>query len=130
MSSQKSKFWVGDIEEKTNKSHHYRRVLYTGPNIQLVTMCLKPGQEIGMETHEKGDQFIRIESGSGALHLDKKKYRVSPGFATVIPEKVAHNLINTDQNTDMHIYITYSPPEHAPSTKQLRKPKGGYHHHH
>jgi mannose-6-phosphate isomerase-like protein (cupin superfamily) len=46
----------------------FRRVLYTGKNLQLVVMALKPGEEIGEEVHEDRDQFFRIEEGEGSAY--------------------------------------------------------------
>lgn len=112
-----SPYWVGNIEAKTHRNKHYRHVIYTAPNMQLVLMCLAPGQEIGRETHSQGDQFIRIESGHGYFVLQEKKHRVSPGFATVIPQKVPHNVVNTSSNEVMQIYVVYTPPEHPKHTK-------------
>ena len=42
-----------------------QRVLFTGRNMQLVLMTLRPGEEIGLETHGGHDQFIRVEAGTG-----------------------------------------------------------------
>jgi len=53
-----------DIEEATIKNDSFRKVLFTAQNSQLVLMSLKPGEEIGAETHDL-DQFIRVESGRG-----------------------------------------------------------------
>lgn len=115
----KDTFWVGNIEKKTNGSKFFRKVIYTAPQMQLVTMCLEPGQEIGTEVHRKGDQFIRVESGSGKLVLQGKTHRVSPGFATVIPRQIVHNLINTSNQHNLHAYIIYTPPEHPHDTKTM-----------
>jgi hypothetical protein len=50
---------VDDIEAGTERNRDFRRVLYTGPHLQLVVMSLDPGEEIGEETHEDTDQFFR-----------------------------------------------------------------------
>ena len=39
------------------------RVLFTAERIQLVVMSLGPGEDIGLETHDDVDQFIRVEAG-------------------------------------------------------------------
>ena len=49
------------LEQETEKNADFRRVLYTGKHSQLVLMSLKPGEEIGEETHEDHDQFFRFE---------------------------------------------------------------------
>lgn len=49
------------LEKETKKNTDFRRVLYTGKHSQLVLMNLRPGEEIGEETHEDIDQFFRFE---------------------------------------------------------------------
>ena len=38
--------YIDDIEEKTLENDFFRKVLYTGKYMQLVVMCLKPGDDI------------------------------------------------------------------------------------
>ena len=56
------KGFVGDIEDQAEDNSDFRRVIYTGKNLQLVLMSLKPGEDIGEEVHKDRDQFFRIES--------------------------------------------------------------------
>jgi hypothetical protein len=35
--------FIGDIEDRTEANPDFRRVLYTGPHLQLVVMALQPG---------------------------------------------------------------------------------------
>ncbi len=58
------KGFVDDIEKLTVENTDFRRVLYTGRNLQLVLMALKPGEEIGEEVHTDRDQFFRVEAGA------------------------------------------------------------------
>src|SRR5579859_3553874 len=64
------KGFVGDIESLTEDNTDYRRVVYTGRHLQLVLMCLQPGEEVGEEVHEGHDQFFRIEVGEGEVLID------------------------------------------------------------
>jgi mannose-6-phosphate isomerase-like protein (cupin superfamily) len=57
------KGFKSNIENFTLNNNDFRHVLYTGKYSQLVLMCLKPGEEIGEETHDDVDQFFRIEEG-------------------------------------------------------------------
>jgi quercetin dioxygenase-like cupin family protein len=57
------KGFVADIEELTEENTDFRRVLYTGKNLQLVLMAIEPGGGIGEEVHDDGDQFFRVEKG-------------------------------------------------------------------
>lgn len=105
-----------NIEEKTLKNTYFREVLFTGPHSQLVVMSLKPGEEIGMETHDHADQFLRIEAGQGEAILDGKKQRISDGSAVVVPAGVKHNFVNTSKTEAMKLYSIYTPPEHVDGT--------------
>lgn len=62
--------YVKDIAKATRDNENYRRVLVTGPHMQLVLMTLRRGEEIGLETHGHGDQLIRVESGTGRATLN------------------------------------------------------------
>lgn len=113
-------FFVVNIENKTQENENYREVLYTGNNMQLVIMSLSPGEEIGEEVHEDGDQFIRIESGTGLFVLEGKEFRCSDGDITLIPSGVLHNVIN-DGDVPLKLYALYSPPEHEDGTISAQK---------
>jgi mannose-6-phosphate isomerase-like protein (cupin superfamily) len=108
--------YVTDIERETLSNTDYRRVLYTGPNTQLVLMTLQPGDEIGREVHAEHDQFIRIEAGTGTVLLGGGEHPLSDGVAVVIPAGVEHNVINTSSKAALRLYTLYSPPEHPDGT--------------
>lgn len=113
--------YVTNIENDTLTNEDYRRVLFTGRNTQLVLMTLQPGDEIGREIHEEHDQFIRVESGTGAVVLDGQEHRLSDGIAVVIPAGVEHNVINTSRDERLRLYTLYSPPEHPDGTVHRTK---------
>lgn len=114
--------YVDNIEKKTLDNEYFREVLYTGPNLQLVVMSLKAGEEIGMEIHEEHDQFLRIDSGQGEAILDGVSYELSDGFAVVVPAGTEHNIINTGER-ELKLYTIYAPPEHPASTIHETKPE-------
>ncbi|HEX8923841.1 MAG TPA: cupin domain-containing protein, partial [Patescibacteria group bacterium] len=64
------KGYKSNIEEQTIENLNFRKVLFTGEKMQLVVMSLKPQEEIGMEVHEKSDQFFRFEEGEGMVIID------------------------------------------------------------
>jgi mannose-6-phosphate isomerase-like protein (cupin superfamily) len=115
------KGFVTDIERDTLENQDYRRVLFTGRNTQLVLMSVMPGDEIGLETHEEHDQFIRVESGTGTLLLGGVKHELQDGTATVIPAGTEHNVINTSRTEPLRLYTLYSPPEHPDGTVHRTK---------
>jgi len=113
--------YVTNIERDTLANDDYRRVLYTGPNTQLVLMTLQPGDEIGQEIHEEHDQFIRVEAGTGVVLLNGERHTLSDGSAVVIPAGVEHNVFNMSDDAPLRLYTLYSPPEHPDGTVQHTK---------
>jgi mannose-6-phosphate isomerase-like protein (cupin superfamily) len=75
-------------------------------------MSLKPKEEIGMETHEKNDQFFRFEGGKGKCIINGNEYEVKAGDAVVVPAGAKHNVINTSDKESLKLYTIYSPPNH------------------
>ena len=114
---------VLDIERETIANNDFRRVIFTGHELQLVLMTLAPGQEIGSETHDGHDQFIRIESGIGKVSLNHHDYPVTHGTAVVIPAGMEHNVVNTSNTQPLRLYTLYGPPEHPDGTVHPRKPE-------
>lgn len=112
---------VTNIERDTLENEDYRRVLFTGPHMQLVLMTLRPGEEIGLETHDEHDQFIRVETGSGVVRLNKEEHELADGVSVVIPAGTRHNVVNTSKSEALRLYTIYSPPEHADGTVHRRK---------
>jgi mannose-6-phosphate isomerase-like protein (cupin superfamily) len=108
--------YVTDIERDTIANDDFRRVLFTGPNTQLVLMTLRPDEEIGLETHAGHDQFIRIEKGEGVVLLDGEETELAEGSAVVIPAGVEHNVTNTSDAAPLRLYTLYSPPQHPDGT--------------
>ena len=104
--------YVIPIERETRKNADFRRVLYTGKHSQLVLMSLKPGEEIGEETHEDVDQFFRFEAGVGNVIIDGVEHHVKEGNGVIVPAGARHNVVNTSKRANLRLYTIYSPPEH------------------
>ena len=102
---------IVDLEQESITNEDFRRVIYTATHSQLVLMSLKPGEDIGMETHPDNDQFIRLDAGEGKVILDGAEYPIKSGYGIVIPAGTEHNIINTGTEA-MKIYTVYSPPHH------------------
>jgi mannose-6-phosphate isomerase-like protein (cupin superfamily) len=109
------------IEKETVKNQHFRKVLFTGPNSQLVLMSLKPGEEIGMEVHNTVDQFFRIEAGAGKAIIDGQEFPLGDGSAVVVPAGARHNIINISGDKELKLYTIYSPPNHPDGTVHKTK---------
>lgn len=108
--------FVEDIEKATLENENFRKVLFTGPNSQLVVMAVAPGDDIGMEVHEEHDQFIRIEEGEASAILNGEEHPMEDDFAVVIPAGTEHNIVNTSSEKVLKLYTIYSPPEHPEGT--------------
>lgn len=117
--SQANDGYSTNIESLTKSNDNFRKVLYTANNMQLVVMSLKPGEDIGMETH-KSDQFFRFESGTGKVLINKKVYKVKDGSAIIVPAGSKHNIKNIGGGP-LKMYTLYSPPHHAEGTVHTTK---------
>jgi mannose-6-phosphate isomerase-like protein (cupin superfamily) len=115
------KGYFSNIEKETIENKDYRRVLYTGHNMQLVVMSLKPGIEIGNETHTQ-DQFIRVEAGEGKAILNNgdDEHILKTDDVVIIPAGTSHNVINIG-NEELKLYTIYAPPVHLKDTVQPNK---------
>ena len=113
--------YLTDIEKKSLANENFREVLFTASHSQLVLMSLQPGEEIGLETHDGIDQFIRVEAGTGKAILDGEEKTLADGSAVVIPAGTEHNVINTSQSEALKLYTIYSPPEHPDGTVHKTK---------
>lgn len=107
-----AKGFVIDLERETVKNSNFRKVIYTAHHSQLVLMCLKPSEEIGMEVHPNNDQFLRIESGVGKAIIDGNEQPFSAGWCVVVPAGSQHNIINTSGTGELKLYTLYSPAHH------------------
>lgn len=113
--------FIDNIEKKTLANGFFRQVLYTGKHAQLVVMCLKPKEEIGMEVHEHVDQFFRFEKGEGKVIMNEEESTVADGSAIIVPAGIQHNIINISQTEDLKLYTIYSPPNHPEGTVHKTK---------
>jgi len=123
------KGYCDDIEKQTTSNNDFRRVLYTGKNLQLVLMTLRPGDEIGSEVHEDRDQFFRFEEGEGVVVIDGKENAVEDGTGVIVPAGARHNVINRGAEP-LKLYTLYGPPEHKDGVVQSTKAEADARHHH
>lgn len=114
--------YLTNIEETTIQNDMFRKVLFTAEHSQLVVMSLKPGEDIGIETHRL-DQFIRVEAGRGIAYLNGAEYPLEDGTAVVIPAGTEHNITNSGHEA-LKLYTIYSPPEHKDGVVHVTKQDG------
>ena len=111
------KGFVDNIESLTVGNSDFRRVVYTGKQMQLVLMTLRPGEEIGDEVHPDRDQFFRVEQGEGEVLIDGTRSKIESETAIVVPSGARHNVKNTGSGP-LKLYTIYAPPEHVDGVVQ------------
>ena len=116
-----TKPWVVNIEELTTSNQNFRTTWWTGKQLQMTVMSIQPGDDIGLEVHQKGDQFIRVEEGTARVQMGTSKANLSydktvgDDWAMFIPEGYWHNISNAG-NEELKVYVLYAPPEHPAGT--------------
>ena len=116
-------YYHNNIEKETLKNNHYRKVLYTDKGkSQLVLMCLNPGEDIPLETHDDVSQFFQIKSGKGIAFIDNQKKLLKDGTTLIISPGSKHYIKNTSKTTKLKLYSIYSPDEHPPNRVDKRQP--------
>lgn len=125
---------VISIEEATINNENYRTTLWTGNNLQVTLMCIKPGHDIGLEVHHDVDQFLRIDKGSASVYMgdtekDLTMYPAIDGSAIIVPAGKWHNLVNSGKD-DLKLYSIYSPAEHPHGTVHVTKEEADAAEHH
>jgi mannose-6-phosphate isomerase-like protein (cupin superfamily) len=106
------KGYKDNIEKLTIENDNFRKVLYTGKNMQLVLMSLLPGEDIGLEVHNENDQFFRFEAGEGRVFIDGTSYDVADGDVVIVPAGSEHNVINMSDKENLSFYTIYAPSHH------------------
>lgn len=112
--------YQANILEIARANEAYRRVLYTGARTQTVAMSIRPGGDIGEESHARVEQILVCASGSGMAMIDGKATPFRPGDIVVLPPGSRHNFINTG-DAPLQIYTLYAPPNHLPGRVQRTK---------
>ncbi len=123
------KGFADDIEKLTEDNNAFRKVLYTGENIQLVIMALQADEEIGEEVHSDRDQFFRFETGRGVVWIDGVANPVKSDDGVIVPAGAMHNVINTGTDV-LRLYTIYGPPEHLEGTIHQTKADADASHEH
>lgn len=100
-----------NILKATEENSFFRKVLFTGAKSQLVLMDIKPGEDIGEETHPHVEQILFNLSGEGKSVQDGVEAPFLPGDAVVVSPGVKHNFVNTG-SVSLKVYTVYSPANH------------------
>jgi mannose-6-phosphate isomerase-like protein (cupin superfamily) len=109
-----------DIVAAAKGNSYFRQVVSTGPNAQVVLMCIPPNGEIGEEVHEHVDQVLAFVAGEGVAVLEGEESPVRGDRLVHVPAGVRHNVVNRG-SVDLRLFTIYAPPQHAPGTVHRTK---------
>jgi mannose-6-phosphate isomerase-like protein (cupin superfamily) len=113
--------YVVDIEELTTENKNFRTAEWTGEFLQMTTMSIEPGGEVGLEIHKDTDQFLRIEAGKARVLMGKTKDKfdfekeAEDDDAIFVPSGYWHNILNIGDEP-LKLYSIYAPPHHPADT--------------
>ena len=113
--------YVVDIEGLTTKNKNFRTAEWTGEFLQMTTMAIPVGGEVGLEIHKDTDQFLRIEAGKARVVMGKEKdnfdfeQEAEDDYAIFIPSGYWHNILNIGDEP-LKMYSIYAPPHHPVGT--------------
>jgi mannose-6-phosphate isomerase-like protein (cupin superfamily) len=119
-----------NIEDETLNNTHYRKVLFTGPHMQLVVMTLQVGEDIPEEIHETHDQFFRVEEGQALIRVGETEYLVNEDEVVIVPGGQAHYVKNNSAEKALKLYTIYAPAEHPDGTVHETKAQADSAEHH
>lgn len=117
---------VIDLVGAAQRNENFRKAIFTGENLQVTLMSLKPGEDIGLEMHDDTDQLLVVIDGTGTVQMGRcqnnmRSCCVTEGSGIFVPAGTWHNLTNTGC-TPLKLYSVYAPPEHPRGTVQETKP--------
>lgn len=127
--------FVTNIESDTLTNDNYRTTRWTGSHIQMTLMNIEPGHDIGLEVHEDGDQFLRVEAGTARVQMGPTKddlsfdREVGDDWVILVPAGMWHNVTNIGDDP-LKIYAIYGPPEHDSGTVHPTKADADADEHH
>ena len=118
--NQSKESFTTNIVKETKANTNFRKVIFTGTKSQLVVMNLKPGEDIGEETHKAVEQTIYLYSGNGKIVLNGVEKPFKAGDVAIITPGTKHNIINTGK-APLRIFTVYIPPNHVDGTVHKTK---------
>lgn len=103
--------YIGNIKEIALTNTLFRKVVFTGQKSQLVVMDIKPGEDVGLETHDHVEQTLYLFQGDGVALLDGKEQSLQAGDVLVVTPGTNHNIINRG-DVSLKIATVYAPANH------------------
>lgn len=111
---------VISLKHEAKEGTAFREVLFTGDKSQLVIMSLRPGEDIGDETHADVDQMLYAVKGAGVAVIEGVEHPLEKGAVFCVPKGTRHNVKNTGAEP-LKLFTVYAPPQHAPGTIHATK---------
>ena len=108
-------FFNQRIKKLARENTCFRREVATTTRLQVVVMCLQPGEDIGLETHAKTDQVFYVVKGQGRAVVGTDAQPIQKGSMVIAPAGTAHNLVN-DSGESLRLFTLYVPPQHPRGT--------------
>jgi len=118
--------YVTSVEQEALQNRYFRQTVWTGQHLQMTVMCIPPCEDIGVEIHEKVDQYIRVEQGCAIIKMGKSKcefdfsQNAGRGDGVFIPAGYWHNVINAGRGF-LKVSVIYAPPNHPSGTVHFSK---------
>jgi mannose-6-phosphate isomerase-like protein (cupin superfamily) len=108
-----------DMAKLAKANSFFQKEVYLDKNIQIVLMSLKPGEDIGEETH-RADQTTYFVEGTGSAVIDGRSNKVAADHIIVIPQGAKHNIINKG-TASLKLFSVYAPPAEEPGVRHKTK---------
>jgi mannose-6-phosphate isomerase-like protein (cupin superfamily) len=91
---------------------------------QAAEMVLKPGKSEGdsRNRHRGADQWLFVESGTGAATVNKKRYKLKPGTLLLIEKGDEHEILNDGRGL-LKTLNFYVPPAYDREGGELPRGK-------
>lgn len=109
----------GNIDKLTQQNNDFRRVLFTGANVQIVAMSLREKEDIGEEIHNV-DQCFFFVSGEAETIVKGNIRRMDVDSVLCVPAGMRHNVRNA-RREPLKLFTVYAPPQHPDRTVHRTK---------
>ncbi len=114
------------IEKLAMLNNNYRKAIWTGNNLQITLMSLKPNEDIGLEMHGSIDQLLFVVKGRAGVYSGKTegevgfKNFVDSGDLITLPAGTWHNVVNKGFS-NLKLISVYAPVKHPFGVEQKTK---------